>query len=208
MVKLMRDYLSDRIFDIKADNESLRAKWVRYYVELSLVSIIKFLEILIASVIFNVVLDTLIIYFSFGLVRIQARGWHATQSWLCSLQSLIFFVALPVITKGLGVGLIVKIGLILCGFFAMIRCAPQETNKNPINNSKEKKFRKFLAVLFILVLGMSQFLPLEILSKNISIAIGIQIFVVLPITKKLMEGRYLENEKIEAIFSKHDDEKS
>lgn len=207
MILVLRNLISQKLYDINERDQSLRACWVRYHVEVFLVSITKHLVIILCAIVLESLKEMAVTYFSFGLIRTYAKGWHALSNWYCSLETVFFFSVLPALTKGItlpngGKGLIGLLALTTIAIYA-----PQATEKNPINDLTYYKKLKLMSIYMACVLFVIQYIVPEKSSICVSLALMTQVLMVLPFTKKIVEGRkqHYEHDQ-EGIEEKHGEE--
>ncbi|WP_376716883.1 accessory gene regulator B family protein [Enterococcus hulanensis] len=95
MYKFLVRIISKKIFLISEDNNSEEAAWCRYFIEVILINIIKTILIIFIALLLNTLYTTIICELVFLSIRKQADGWHANNSWYCSLLSITFLVLIP-----------------------------------------------------------------------------------------------------------------
>lgn len=95
MYTLLINLISKKIFLVNEDNESLEALWCRYFIEVILTNVIKTLLIFLVALLLNVFFTTITCEIVFLSLRKYSGGWHANNSWHCSILSITFLVLIP-----------------------------------------------------------------------------------------------------------------
>lgn len=194
MIIKIRNTIAEKIYDVEITDQSIQACWARYYIEVFLVSFEKLIEVFGCALLLSSFWETLTTYLLFGLIRSYAKGWHALQSWYCSVQSIFFLSVLPAIFKHILLPTSLKEVVSVLALIIILRYAPQATDKSPIVNDSlrmQLKIKSFFALLFLLVI---QWFAPSMMATSAFIAITIQLLMVLPITKKFFEGRNNDND--------------
>lgn len=186
---MVTNFITKCLFDLNNDDSSMKAQWTRYYVEVLISSISKTIQVFIAAVILGVFPLTLSVYVSFCIIRTTALGWHASTSGYCSFQSIFFFAFVPFFLKGFVLYLGAKLMISLLFVGLVFKYAPQCTGASECLNKLQKKQMKKKALLKALFLAVALLYFSGDTALMISIAMGIQMIMLVPITKKLVVGK-------------------
>lgn len=186
---MLTNFLTRTFFNFRRSDSSIEAQWTRYYVEILVSSITKTFEVFTVALVLGVFPLSFATYISFSIIRTSALGWHAFKSRYCSFQSILFFSIIPYLFNGLEIKLSIKILLILFFIFVIYKYAPQKNSTRDYLSEIEKKIlkKKSLIKASLLSLGLIYFSGN--LALAIFLAIMIQIIMLVPITKKIVEGK-------------------
>jgi len=171
------------------DNDTLDR--VKYGLELIYISITKMIVILIVSIIFGLLKETLlVILFSNGL-RTFAYGIHAKKSWHCHVSSILVFIFLPFMFKNIEFSIIQKTLISIFCFIGYALFAPADTHKRPLINKNHRKKLKlntlFVCSLYILIIFI---LKDNIITNMIILSMIVECFAINPIIYKLCDMPY------------------
>ena len=191
MKKRFLDYSTNLIKKHYPDTDDIKMAEYRYNLEGFYLTMSKMLVIIPLAILFGIFKELLIILLSYNLIRSQARGLHATKSWICLLSSLIIFIGLPLIAKNIEIPFIYKliidiVGLLLIGIYA-----PADTKKAPIIKKKKRLNLKIKSVIYtIILIIVSLIINDSTISNLIVFSIWIEVFLILPITYKIFNLPY------------------
>ena len=171
--------------------DEIKIKEIRYGLESLYVSITKIIVIFIISYFINTVSDLLLLFLTFGILRITGFGVHAKKSIHCWLTSIPLFVIVPYIIKNIYINdwlitLLSVISIILLAIYA-----PADTEKRPLINSKKRIVYKVLTIIisiiyYIIIIHSQK----NYINKLLFFSILIESILVLPITYKLLGVKY------------------
>ena len=171
--------------------DEIKIKEIRYGLESLYVSITKIIVIFIISYFINTVSDLLLLFLTFGILRITGFGVHAKKSIHCWFTSIPLFVIVPYIIKNIYINdclitLLSVISIILLAIYA-----PADTEKRPLINSKKRIVYKVLtiiiSIIYYIIIIYSQ---KNYINKLLFFSILIESILVLPITYKLLGVKY------------------
>ena len=91
--------------DMDQEDQSGKTQWTKYYLTVYFSGLFNFLMILILSVLFGTLSETFIVYVVLIFLRPVAGGWHAKTKWLCRLENIVIYVAIPFVLKNSSVSL-------------------------------------------------------------------------------------------------------
>ena len=171
--------------------DEIKIKEIRYGLESLYVSITKIIVIFIISYFINTVSDLLLLFLTFGILRITGFGVHAKKSIHCWFTSIPLFVIVPYIIKNIYINdclitLLSVISIILLAIYA-----PADTEKRPLINSKKRIVYKVLTIIisiiyYIIIIHSQK----NYINKLLFFSILIESILVLPITYKLLGVKY------------------
>jgi accessory gene regulator B len=152
----------------------------------------KLILMIIFSALLGILPQTFITLLPFALIRRYAAGVHAKNSISCALMSLIMFVAVPFLAKGIYVNAAIMFLSLAFVAFIMYRYAPADTEARPIlGNMKRKKLKRkaIIACAFLPVLALILHETFYVLIVTGAIYAAI---AVLPVTYNFL-GRSINN---------------
>lgn len=186
---MLIDWILKNIMDMDKEDQSGKTQWTKYYLTVYFSGLFNFLMILILSVLFGTLSETFIVYVVLIFLRPVAGGWHAKTKWLCRLESIVIYVAIPFVLKNFSVSLpfIYKILLICLLVVLLYWYAPQGTAIEPVQQSDLKVLKKQSLIRVCLLILCSLFVK-EKVASVILYGLVIQGLMILPVTKNLIEG--------------------
>ena len=179
---------------IQNNNDNLSKKNIdkmRYGLEGLYLNVTKIIFILIISLMLNIFKETLLLLLIFNLIRFTAFGVHAKRSIDCLISSTIFFIGFPLICIHIVISDIIKIIIFIPILLLIIKYAPADTVKRPLNNKKKRIIYKILSIIISIIYIICSILITDnTLSNCFLFALVIQVIVILPITYKLFGVPY------------------
>ncbi len=182
--------IAENIFDIDQQDESEKAEWTRYFIEIILLNVLKTALVLFCGIIFNVLYLTVISQLVFFCLRRHAFGWHAKSNFLCSIQCIVLFVGIPLLTERYVsvfptiLWLLIYSGILLI----FILFAPQKTEQSLDSHLTNKQHKRRLLISFLLVAALAILMDITWLRIGIFTGVIASAMMVLPFTKKIIEG--------------------
>lgn len=166
---------------------------VVYSLEILLINIFKSIQIYSVALILGVLFETFIMNLAYALLRIHAGGWHAKSSVNCSLFGLVTFVGLPLIFQKFEFTLtffwLLLLSVIILAFVALY--APADTEKNPLVSISERKRKKVLSLLSVLVIiAFSLFFAGSQIATLLMTGLFVETLLIHPLFYKLIKRRY------------------
>lgn len=148
MIKLISDKVACFLCKDEGQNDNFDLYVYGVYIVLS--SSLHIATIIVLGLFFNLLVESLVFYFSFIAIRKFAGGYHAKTPTRCYLFSVISSIIMLCLIKYVNsVGNIFTYLLIIFELLCVvliILMSPLDTENNPLN-SYEKKWYKTLAVL-------------------------------------------------------------
>lgn len=164
---------------------------VKYGLEVIYINVTKISVLLLISLLFNSLKNTLILLFFVNFLRMFAYGLHAKKSWHCYVSSTLCFVILPMLFTSLQIGIIEKIIVSILTYISFILFAPADTVKRPLINKEHRKKLKIETIIvasfyvMILLLINDQYF-----SNLILLSLIIQSMLINPFVYKLFDLPY------------------
>lgn len=195
----MVNFVAKHIFEISEDDCSIRAQWSRFYIEVLLSSLSKTMVVFIFSIILDTLQLTLITYLSFGFLRSVALGWHALSSLYCCVQSVFYFVIIPFFLQDFVMDTNLKLTIILIALLVIKIYAPQNTKRGGKLSYSERKQKRLSSIVRCIFLGVITIFFENRYTLGIVISLSIQTIMLLPVTKKVVQGKGKRNEENQRV---------
>lgn len=162
-------------------------------IEILLINIPKIAAILCLAALLGILRETLMVFGTFALLRRYASGLHAKKSIVCTLMSVGMFVAVPLVTRTVGIGNHVVALVFAFSNVVFYKFAPADTEARPILGKRKRRSLKYKCliannILFILALLSSS----ENTKLLLSLGVVYGMIAIAPITYKLL-GRSRNN---------------
>lgn len=144
MIKLISSKAACVLCNDEKDTDNYELYEYAVYIILS--SLFHIATIIALGLFFNLLVESLMFYFSFIVIRKFAGGYHAKTPVRCYVFSVISTVFILVVMKIILVvdSLLIMYGLLLLDLICVIlicMLSPIDTDNNPLNN-REKKYTK------------------------------------------------------------------
>ena len=184
---------------IQNNNKNLSKRDIdkmRYGLEGLYLNVTKIIFILIISLMLNIFKETIILLLIFNGIRFTAFGVHAKRSIDCLISSTLFFIGFPLICIYVVIPDIVKILIFIPILLLIIKYAPADTVRRPLNNKKKRTIYKILSIIIsIIYIICSIVIKNNTLSNCFLFALVIQVIVILPVTYKIFGVPYNNHKK-------------
>lgn len=168
MIKLISSKAARVLCNDEKDTDNYELYEYALYIILS--SLFHIATIIALGLFFNLLVESLMFYFSFIVIRKFAGGYHAKTSVRCYVFSVISTVFILVVMKIILVvdSLLIMYGLLLLDLICVIlicMLSPIDTDNNPLNNREKKVYKTISVVASITIFGVSYVLMLFSLSN-------------------------------------------
>ena len=164
---------------------------VKYGLELIYITITKLTVILLVSLIFGLIKESIIFSLFITGLRTFAYGLHAKKSWHCYISSLFSFVLMPYVFINININVISKIIISVLCLTSMIIYAPADTHKRPIINKNQRNKLKIIATTMCAIYIVIIFISNNIWLNNLIILSMItESFVINPFIYKVFDLPY------------------
>ena len=168
MIKL----ISDKVACYLCKDEDCKDNYglYEYAVYIILSSLFHIATIIVLGLCFNLLVESLMFYFSFISIRKFAGGYHAKTPVRCYVFSVISTVFILVVMKIILVVdslliMYVLLSLDLICVILICMLSPIDTDNNPLNNREKKVYKTISVVASITIFGVSYVLMLFSLSN-------------------------------------------
>ena len=157
MIKLISSKAARYLCSHETDTDSLELYEYAIYVVLS--SIFHIATIVVFGVFFNMIIESVVFYFSFISIRKFAGGYHAKTPTKCYLFSILSNIIILYFIKLVnGVSVIFIFSLIMFELFCVVLIlliSPLDTENNPLKTSEKKMYRIIAVFISILIFIIS-----------------------------------------------------
>lgn len=157
MIKLISSKAARYLCSNETDTDSLELYEYAIYVVLSSISHIA--TIVVLGVFFNMIIESVVFYFSFISIRKFAGGYHAKTPTKCYLFSILSNIIILYFIKLVnGVSVIFVFSLIMFELFCVVLIlliSPLDTENNPLKTSEKKMYRIIAVFISILIFIIS-----------------------------------------------------
>ena len=157
-------------------------------IERILMSVSKLLIIYALSLLLGVFVQTVIIQFSFSLLKRYSLGLHALSNTVCTVVSCLLFVIIPWVLTGFE---LTNIGTVIA-FIPVMSClylyAPADTKARPLIGAQLRtRFKQKAMVCGIIILMAALVIPNERVKLLVTIGAVYQVITILPLTYKILK---------------------
>ena len=172
---------------------------IKLGIESILINISKSLIVFFAAMFFQTLILTILAYVAYVAVRKFSQGLHAKSSVMCTIVSILMFVAVPYMVQNV---VIDRLWVFLVGVgttYLLYKYAPADTEKSPIIDydvRKQLKWRSVGANIFLMFIALVVYNSM--VRTMIVTGVVMQIIMVLPITYKILGRGYNNYEEYEA----------
>lgn len=181
-------YNSARV--IQTEREESHKHRCGYYYGFQIIygGIIKILLLVLTSLLFRTLIPTLIVTFSFAIIRVFAGGLHFNSYTKCAYISLATLIFGGLITNYITYNNLFGISVFIFTLIVFLLYAPVENENRPLKNNDKVKF-KIISMILLLVLFILQqyFVLLDINYVSMGITIGVLLsgLIATPVINKL-----------------------
>lgn len=156
----------------------------------------KLIIIIIISSLLGILPYTILLLIFFNLIRITAFGLHAKKSIYCLLESIAFFVIIPIIIKNLEINFIIRIIVGTINIILIFIFSPADTFKRPLINKKRRCIYKYISTTTSIIYLIISLIIKDTYIQNCCIfSLIIENILILPITYKLTNEPYSNYKK-------------
>lgn len=127
-----------------------------------------FLLSLLFGILFGIVLESLVFFIFFSLIRSYAGGVHAEKESVCTIStSIALFSAVGLIKwSTMGDNLLIPLLMILVSALIILAFAPLDTQEKPLDREEKRQFQK-ISYLLLLFICVAAFLALAVQMNGI-----------------------------------------
>ena len=195
MIEKICNWILKKMRKKMPDMTDEKAEVIEYGLELIIGEIPKMILLVAVSFILGIGWYMLFAYFALIPYKMVTGGFHLHTHLGCIIGSCIFYYGNIFLSRVLVFDNIQKYILValtfLFGIFMISLYAPADTENVPIISKKERKQKKILSyIILIITLGISLVIPNPILSNILIIGIILQTVTITRIAFKLTNNKY------------------
>lgn len=190
--------IGSKIIEFFASNELIKnedKEIYKYAFNIILSSLIHIATVMILGLCFNLLIESLVFYFAYIVIRKFAGGYHAKTPSKCYVFSLIAMISVLWLIKiflffncGIIKQIIILIGLICVVIICVI--APLDTDNKLLNNKEKNIYRGVAIIIALVLLVISDTLFLfGFINIAISVLFGIYVSTLLLVIRKIQMKR-------------------
>lgn len=164
---------------------------VKYGVEIFLVNVTKGITVYLAAALLGMIWQTLVVHFSYLIIRRHSFGLHAKTSLGCTITSVVVFVVLPYFVKEVQLSgwMIVLISALILLNIAIF--SPSDTENMPLFNAQKRHvLRRKSIINTVIVIFIMLLISNGVVKSLILLGLLIQVISIHPWTYFLLKRRY------------------
>lgn len=195
MIEKICTYIVNQMRKRMSDIDDEKAEIITYGVELIIGEIPKIFLLFVLSFILGIGWYTVLTYVALIPYRASSGGFHLKTHIGCIIGSSVFyygivylskFITLDIFKKYMLIGLALVFGIIMVSLYA-----PADTENIPIISKKERKRKKILSyITLVLTLAVSIFIKDNVISNILIFGVIIQSFMISRLAYLLTNNKY------------------
>lgn len=148
-------------------------------------AIIKGGILLTLALLLNILIPTLVVIASFGIIRVFAGGLHFESYTKCTYISIVFLLMLGVMGSIIPFNNIINIIVFVFTLAMFVSFAPVENQNRPLKDKEKSRFKSITIINLFILLALQSFIDVNIIKESIMFGILLSGFITLPIVNKL-----------------------
>ena len=151
----------------------------------------KFIVLIILAIIFDLMIELILLTSIYGLLRLYGFGLHAKKSWQCWITTIPIYIGGCFFIKYAILSPYITYIIWLFGLISFLLFAPADTKSRPLIH-KEKRIRaKILSISIVIILFIiNVFLKINIFLNATIYALTLESIIINPITYKIFNVPY------------------
>lgn len=195
MIDKFCEYLTNKIRKKMPEVDDEQAEIIMYGIQLIVGEIPKLILMIIIAAILGILWQTLLAFFLILPYKIVSGGFHLKSHLGCFLGTLICYcgnaILSSVITLPAQEKIILIVFNIILGIIMISKYAPADTTNLPILTKKERKTKKILSYIFLIINMIIAFVvPNTTISNILIFGSLIQTFSITRLAYKLTKNEY------------------
>lgn len=195
MIDKFCEYLTNKIRNNMPEIDDERAEVIMYGIQLIVGEIPKIFLMLIVALILNIFWQTMLAFFLILPYKAVSGGFHLKSHLGCFVGTIVCYCGNAILSSLVELPINIKIVLILFNlFFGMImitKYAPADTINLPILTRKERKTKRILSYIFLIInMALAYFIPNTTVSNIFIFGSLIQTFSITRLAYKLTKNEY------------------
>ena len=197
LTERLADILTLRL-NLKLHKEGLELQKMKLGIEIILINLSKFIVIFSVATYFHLFKETALMLLVFASIKRNAFGLHAKNSMVCTLTSLLLFVAVPYLSYNLRFNNYIVLASFSIIILLLYKYAPGDTESHPLLGEKlRKRLKRESMITGTVLMLIALIIPSEVVKTMITVAVSCEIISILPITYKILNRGYKNYEKYE-----------
>ena len=195
MIDKFCEYLTNKIRNKMPDIDDERAEVIQFGIQLIFGEIPKFFLMFGVGIILGLWYQTLLAFFLILPYKVVSGGVHLKSHLGCILMTNLVYCGNAALSEYLVVPYYFKIILVLIniilGLIFITKYAPADTENMPILRKKERKTKKILSYMFLMInMIVAIFIPYPVVSNILLFGTLMQTLSVTSIAYKLAKNKY------------------
>lgn len=195
MIDKFCEYLTGKIRKEIPDIDDERAEIIMYGIQLIVGEIPKLLLMLLIALILGVLWQTLLAYFLILPYKYASGGFHLKTHIGCFVGTILCYCGNSILSTYIILPINIKMALILVnllfGVIMISKYAPADTINLPILTKKERKLKRVLSYVFLVVNMLAAIIvPNKIISNILIFGTLVQTFSITRLAYKLTKNEY------------------
>lgn len=195
MIDKFCEYLTNKIRNKMPEVDDERAEVILYGIQLIVGEIPKIFLMLIIAGVLRIFWQTILAFFLILPYKIVAGGFHLKTHLGCFIGTIICYCGNAILSSTIILPTQEKIILIvfnlLLGIAMITKYAPADTVNLPILTKKERKVKKVLSYIFLIInMALAYFIPNTTISNILIFGSLIQTFSITRLAYKLTKNEY------------------
>lgn len=156
-------------------------------IEVCLINMGKAIPVYMTAFLLHSIWLTFIFHSAYFLIRLNARGIHAQKSSTCTLISVFLFGILPIMVPDISLSEPIIWIVILAVYSCLYKYAPQDTEKNRINDKVLRaKLRNRAIIGYSICVAVMVSTSSQVVINQVFFGSLLAVICILPITYKIL----------------------
>ena len=149
----------------------------------------KFIVLIILAIIFDLMIELILLTSIYGLLRLYGFGLHAKKSWQCWITTIPIYIGGCFFIKYAILSPYITYIIWLFGLISFLLFAPADTKSRPLIH-KEKRIKILSISIVIILFIINVFLKINIFLNATIYALTLESIIINPITYKIFNVPY------------------
>ncbi|WP_459480281.1 accessory gene regulator B family protein [Clostridium saccharoperbutylacetonicum] len=181
--------------------EGLELQQMKFGIEILLINISKLIIIFIVAALFHLLKRTIFMLLIFTIIRRNAFGLHAKNSFICTLVSISLFVFGAYLSYYLEFSNYMVFILFTIINILLYKYAPADTENHPLLSfNLRKKLKKEAVITGLILMIVTLLIPNNVVKTLVILSAISAVTLILPITYNLLKRSYRNYENYEKEF--------
>ena len=184
----MKDLLINKSFNFISNHKELSEYneiKIKYGLEVMYNFIFKTMAVLLLALLFNVLIEVLLIFIFYGFLRSFVHGVHGNSNIICWILTLVTYIISIFIIKNYAFSFNISVIICIFSFISFLFWAPSDTKYRPLLSVEKRKKLKLLSLLISIIYSIIiLFTPFKY-TNCLLISLCLSSIVINPISYKL-----------------------